>query len=68
MRWLLIHSSGDTLVEMSQSDAIYSRLKALDASVEFKTHGFTEEHDDVLKSEVYIAAIMELVVGLDKLE
>lgn len=65
VQWLLIHSYGDTEVKVSQSQDMYNRLKSLGTSVEFTTEGFTQDHDAVLKSDVYVSTITNFFARLD---
>ncbi|KAF8212336.1 Alpha/Beta hydrolase protein [Mycena galopus ATCC 62051] len=68
LRWLIIHSTGDTLVDQAQSDAIYGHLRALygdgaaaDAHVTRNVDRFDVEHDDVLGSPLYIDVLRAFV-------
>ncbi|KAJ6496588.1 Alpha/Beta hydrolase protein [Mycena vitilis] len=59
LRWLVVHSTGDTLVDMPQSDAIYEHLRVLyrDAQVARNVDQLDMEHSDVLLAPVFIEAV-----------
>ncbi|KZV84897.1 alpha/beta-hydrolase [Exidia glandulosa HHB12029] len=63
--WLLIHSTGDTLVDQVQSSTMYDRLRLLhgdDGSLVAKDwDGFDQEHDDVVKSEKFPTVVSDFV-------
>ncbi|KAJ6455671.1 Alpha/Beta hydrolase protein [Mycena sanguinolenta] len=68
LRWLVIHSKGDTLVDQPQSDAIYAHLRALygggaaaDARVARNVDQFDVEHDDVHETALYVDVIRAFV-------
>ncbi|KAF8636521.1 hypothetical protein AX17_003334 [Amanita inopinata Kibby_2008] len=66
MRWLLIHSHGDTLVNMKQSQLMYEHLCRSIGSdsnlrVEYHTEAFNELHDDVLKSKTFVELITAFI-------
>jgi acetyl esterase/lipase len=73
IRWLLVHSSGDTLVDVRQARAMYDHLRALygdevtndakDVSpmITLDTQTFTQGHDDVLAEENYAEMICDFV-------
>lgn len=68
LRWLVIHSKGDTLVDQPQSDAIVAHLRTLygggaatDARVTRNVDQFDVEHNDVLSAPLYIDVIRAFV-------
>ncbi|KAJ7273618.1 Alpha/Beta hydrolase protein [Mycena haematopus] len=68
LRWLIIHSTGDTLVDQPQSDAMYAHLRALygdgadaDAHVARNVDQFDMEHDDVVKAPLYIDVVRAFI-------
>lgn len=68
LRWLVIHSTGDTLVDQPQSDAMYAHLRALygaaaDAHVARNIDQLNVEHDDVPVAPLFIELIRAFVEG-----
>ena len=66
--WLIIHSKGDTLVDVSQSGEMFAhlcRLYGLDAAtrVHQNTNQLTAEHNDILYGDEYVNIIMGFVLG-----
>lgn len=66
LRWLVIHSTGDTLVDQPQSDAMYAHLRTLygaeaDAHVACNVDQLDMEHNDVLRAPLYIDIIRAFV-------
>lgn len=63
--WLLVHSTGDTLVDRLQASVMYDRLQQLygpDSSAVSKDwDSIDQEHDDVLESPKLLALIREFV-------
>ncbi|KAL1745636.1 Alpha/Beta hydrolase protein [Schizophyllum fasciatum] len=69
IRWLLLHSSGDELVDLGQTEIMGTHLRAihegeLDA-VTTDTNVLTDKHDDVLKNEYYLSKVSQFVLDLD---
>jgi len=66
IRWLVIHSKGDTLVDLTQSDEMYKHLLRLYTGraqpVVSKVDDLVEEHDDVLRSETYLKIVSEFIL------
>ncbi|KAJ6547470.1 Alpha/Beta hydrolase protein [Mycena capillaripes] len=65
-RWLVIHSTGDTLVDQPQSDAIYAHLRTLygasaDEHVAQSVDQLDKEHSDVLAEPLFIELIRTFV-------
>ena len=67
MRWLVIHSKGDTLVDGLQSDAMYRHLCQLHASQPKKlvfqnVDQLYEEHNALLRGELYVNIVGNFIV------
>lgn len=63
VRWLIVHSSGDTLVDVKQSSAMLQRLRDLEPGVTV-TSSLDEldaEHNDVLKENLFISKVADFV-------
>ena len=61
--WLLIHSSGDTLVDLTQSEQMLRHLRTKgppDGQIILDT-SFTQGHDDILSSENFVDAVMKFI-------
>ena len=63
VRWLIVHSTGDTLVDTLQSSTMLSRLRSLDppVAVASSLDELNAEHNDVLKESLFIAKVAEFV-------
>ncbi|OSD08724.1 alpha/beta-hydrolase [Trametes coccinea BRFM310] len=68
IRWLIIHSDADTLVDQLQSQTMYDHLCTLAAGssspatrIEKNFDELKEEHNDLLKGEVYPRIIADFV-------
>ncbi|KAJ4488103.1 Alpha/Beta hydrolase protein, partial [Lentinula aciculospora] len=66
MQWLIIHSKGDTLVNVAQSEAMLARLKILyggtnDQAVQGNTEELVEEHDALLNAASYLRIVVEFI-------
>ncbi|KAF8163216.1 Alpha/Beta hydrolase protein [Crassisporium funariophilum] len=58
--WLLIHSKGDTLVDLAQSDAMYKHLSALDPQRVVRNVDQLEvDHDDIFSEGRYVEIFKE---------
>ncbi|KAJ6596799.1 Alpha/Beta hydrolase protein [Mycena vulgaris] len=69
IKWLVIHSSGDTLVDMPQSEAVHAHLRKLydaaaDAHVATSFDQLDVDHDDVVRSPEFVKIICMFVEGL----
>lgn len=70
IRWLIIHSKGDSLVDVTQSEAISKHLRKLydTAGVPSDTRVFsnldelTEEHNAMLRGDHYVRIIGEYIL------
>ncbi|KAG6814310.1 hypothetical protein H0H92_013435 [Tricholoma furcatifolium] len=69
IRWLIVHSKGDTLVDLTQSEAIYQHLCSLYPS-HTPTHVFsnmdqlTAEHNDILSGMEYVDIIKKFIADI----
>jgi len=68
LKWLIVHSRADTLVDVPQSDAMYAHLRALygaaaDTHVASNFDEIEAEHDDVLGTQPFIDGIRSFVTG-----
>ncbi|TFY70379.1 hypothetical protein EVG20_g2648 [Dentipellis fragilis] len=71
IRYLIIHSKGDTLVDQLQSETMYSHLIHLDGGD--TTHGrvvrnweeLGEEHNDILRGTEYVRIVGDFVIAVD---
>lgn len=69
IRWLLINSAGDTLVDAKQSEKMYKHLVSLlppgnesgTPQVVLDLQGFTQEHDDVLENDKIVEVTTEFI-------
>jgi len=62
VRWLLLHSKGDTLVDIGQTMAMYKYLTKLDSiHVELDTDSLVDEHNDILQADEYVEIIKKFV-------
>ncbi|PCH38104.1 alpha/beta-hydrolase [Wolfiporia cocos MD-104 SS10] len=72
-RWLILHSTGDTLVDRPQSEAIWTRLRELYGEEGAATDGkmrmvernwdeITEEHNDALAQETYPRIVGQFIL------
>ncbi|KAJ7156066.1 Alpha/Beta hydrolase protein [Mycena crocata] len=69
LRWLVIHSTGDTLVDVPQTDAMYEHLRALygsaaDVHVTRNTDRLDMDHNDILRSPLFVDIIREFVAAV----
>ena len=68
IRWFIIHSSGDTLVDLGQSKLMYRhlcQLMAVDVKshVECDFHSFSEEHYDLFRNENFVECLVKFALG-----
>ena len=65
VRWLLLHSKGDTLVDIGQTMAMYKYLTKLDSiHVELDTDSLVDEHNDIMRADGYVEIIKKFVYTL----
>lgn len=62
--WLILHSSGDTLVDEAQSQAIYQHLESLKFTVKKDWESLTIEHNDMLKTVQYSDLMGDFITKL----
>jgi len=68
IRWAIVHSKGDTLVDFKQSEAIVQHLRGIygpkekDANIEQYFDLFSEEHDDVFSHPNLAKLVTEFMV------
>lgn len=73
LRWLILHSRGDTLVNQEQSERIWKHLTELhrqdrercdaDSPVHREWEVLTEEHNDMLAGEVYPQLVGDYILA-----
>ncbi|KAH9951872.1 alpha/beta-hydrolase [Amylocystis lapponica] len=64
LSWLVLHSTGDTLVDMPQSERIHARLCELypPRRVERNFDELTEEHNQMLQGELYPRLVGQFIL------
>ncbi|KAJ3516895.1 hypothetical protein NLJ89_g846 [Agrocybe chaxingu] len=64
IKWLLIHSKGDMLVDVPQTVAMYNHLKTLyPEGIDHDIDTVESDHDDVLRQDAYIQMVKDFVVN-----
>ena len=64
IRWLVIHSSGDTLVDIHQSQIMYEHLRSLHEAHPVHVSRNVElkgEHNEILRADEYVRIVCEFV-------
>ncbi|KZV64351.1 alpha/beta-hydrolase [Peniophora sp. CONT] len=63
VRWLIVHSTGDTLVDPLQSSTMLKRLQNLEpsATVTSSLDELDAEHNEVLKENLFISRVAEFM-------
>ena len=66
-RWLVIHSTGDTLVDVAQSKAIYTHLsqqygQAAATHVKTDFDNLNGEHNDILALDEYVNILVNFIL------
>ena len=69
-RWLIVHSKGDTLIDVGQSQAMYEHISTLylkqslpaDKHVYLNTDELQAEHDDIFKEDKYIELVSSFIL------
>jgi len=61
IRWMIIHSKGDTLVDLGQSQAMYDHLSTLGVNVQKSLDQLQDEHDDILNGDEYIQVVGDFI-------
>ncbi|KAJ3726126.1 Alpha/Beta hydrolase protein [Lentinula raphanica] len=69
-RWLIIHSKGDTLVNVAQSEAMLAHLQSLyrgreSQLVQGNIDELDEEHDALLTTSIYLRIVAGFIKGVD---
>ncbi|KAF4618254.1 hypothetical protein D9613_011627 [Agrocybe pediades] len=61
--WLVLHSKGDTLVDQSQSDAMFAHLLDIAGpeNVSLNVDSLKEEHNDILATDTYANLVGDFV-------
>lgn len=62
-RWLIIHSKGDRLVDLPQSNAMLAALQLISAPVQSDFTSLEADHDQILVSEAYATIILRFVLS-----
>ncbi|KAM6500604.1 Alpha/Beta hydrolase fold [Amanita muscaria] len=68
IRWLVVHSSGDTLVDLCQSQSMYEHLQRSMEScdqdrISHDFHSLTEEHNNIFKSDVFVDVLVQFFLA-----
>jgi len=68
LRWLVIHSEGDQLVDLAQSQMMYEYLFNIygpdaDQQVRSNFDDLKAGHNDILKTDDYVRLVTEFVLG-----
>ena len=58
IRWLILHSKGDTLIDMAQSELASEHLKGFAVFIGDK---LCKEHDDIFTEYAYVDAIRDFI-------
>ncbi|KAI0693269.1 Alpha/Beta hydrolase protein [Cytidiella melzeri] len=64
-KWFVIHSTGDTLVDVIQSEGMLSQLRQQGVDDVELNRELTEEHNDTLKGDVYPGIVSRFVLGCE---
>ena len=64
IRWFVIHSRGDSLVDERQSQGMYDMLRERSCLVSKSFGDLEGEHNDILKSPQYIQIIDKYIKGV----
>ena len=64
IRWLVLHSKADVLVDQLQSETMYAHLTALKADVSKNFDDLQDNHNDLLHSDVYPRIVAEFVASV----
>ena len=60
--WLLIHSQGDTLVDVYQTTDMHNHLRNEAAGVTVSLYDVVDEHDAILESEKYLDVVKAFLI------
>ena len=64
LRWFIIHSKGDTLVDERQSHGMYDFLREKSCLVSSSFDDLEDEHSSILRSPQYIEIIDRYIKGV----
>lgn len=64
IRWFIVHSKGDTLIDEHQSEAMYDSLRQRPCLVSKSFDDLDDEHNDILNSSKYIVMIDNYISGV----
>ena len=70
-RWLIVHSKGDTMIDIGQSQSMYEHISRLylkqnlpiDKHVYLDIDGLQAEHDDIFKEDKYIEMVSSFILS-----
>ncbi|KAG2078082.1 alpha/beta-hydrolase [Suillus decipiens] len=62
LRWLIVHSKGDTLVDEAQSEAMYQHLLRSVPHVKRNFEKLIEEHNDILKGVDFVKLVGQYII------
>jgi acetyl esterase/lipase len=60
--WFLIHSEGDTLVDVYQTTDMHNHLRSSEADVMVSLFDVVDEHDAILESEKYLHVVKKFLL------
>ncbi|KAF8628380.1 hypothetical protein AX15_003906 [Amanita polypyramis BW_CC] len=68
IRWLIIHSRGDTLVDLDQSKLMHSHLHQMmgvhiEGRIGCDFHSFTEQHHDLFQNDAFVGCLVKFALG-----
>ncbi|RPD66278.1 alpha/beta-hydrolase [Lentinus tigrinus ALCF2SS1-7] len=61
IHWLVLHSKGDLLVDLLQSETMYAHLASLGSKVTKNFDDLQDNHNDLLHGDVYARIVAEFV-------
>jgi acetyl esterase/lipase len=64
LRWLIVHSKGDTLVDEAQSEAMYQHLLRNVPHITKNFGELIEEHDDILKGVEFVKLVGQYIIDI----
>ncbi|KAF8902047.1 hypothetical protein CPB84DRAFT_1776452 [Gymnopilus junonius] len=60
--WLLLHSKGDTLVDLPQTEAMHNYLLHIyPERVSINTDDLTDEHNAILRTDIYVKIVSNFI-------
>jgi dipeptidyl aminopeptidase/acylaminoacyl peptidase len=63
IRWFIVHSTGDDLVDLPQSSTMYQHLLDLGANVSKDWTSLHGKHDEILSTETYVRIIAQHILS-----